>query len=277
MRHGMNSMKSARFAAILALLGLTAPEVLRAQVGVPPRGGTLAAAWAQAMAGVVKSTLCTNFLAQGGGATPAQGAACLTAAGFAGSANAVAIRSAAPEELTAANVLLKELAHRQLDQLNQRLEYWRAPDHAQQFAALPLLASLNPQETVAQSGGLSQDFGRWGVFANLAGDSGRRSATDLTDSFDLRGFNLTAGADYRLRSAWVIGGIAGYMDERAEFDATPGTGGPPQHSRVRLPAEGQHQRQTARRSGSVGWQQLNQRLERTGSYVDPIHLDAGGK
>jgi len=139
----MNSMKSARVIAILALLGLAAPEVLRAQVGVPPRGATLAVAWAQAMASVVNSTLCTNFLQQGGGATPEQGAACLTAAGFAGSANAVAIRSAAPEELTAANVLLKELAHRQLDQLNQRLEYWRAPDHSQQFAALPLLASLN--------------------------------------------------------------------------------------------------------------------------------------
>ena len=272
----MNSMKSARFAAILALLGLTAPEVLRAQVGVPPRGGTLAAAWAQAMAGVVKSTLCTNFLAQGGGATPAQGAACLTAAGFAGSANAVAIRSAAPEELTAANVLLKELAHRQLDQLNQRLEYWRAPDHAQQFAALPLLASLNPQETVAQSGGPSRDFGRWGVFANLAGDSGRRSATDLTDSFDLRGFNLTADADYRLSSAWVIGGIAGYMDERAEFDATPGTGGRLEHSGFSLLAYGQYEGQSAYVTGSVGWQQLNQRLERTGTYVDPIHLDAGG-
>src|SRR5258707_10818951 len=213
MRHGMNSMKSARFVAILALLGLTAPEVLRAQVGVPPRGGTVAAAWAQAMAGVVKSTLCTNFLAQGGGATPAQGAACLTAAGFAGTANAVAIRSAAPEELAAANVLLKELAHRQLDQLNQRLERWQAADHSGQFAALPMLASLNPLAAVDQSGGLSQDFGRWGVFANLAGDFGSRSATDLTDSFDLNGFNVTAGADYRLSRGWVIGGIAGYTDE----------------------------------------------------------------
>src|SRR5258706_2490458 len=212
MRHVMILGKSFRAVAFLALLGLMAPELLRAQVGVPPRGASLAAAWTQAMVGVVNSTLCTNFLQQGGGATPAQGAACLTAAGFAGTANAVAIRSAAPEELAAANVVLKELAHRQLDQLNQRLEYWRAPDHAQQFAALPLLGSLNPQETGAQSGGPSRDFGRWGVFANLAGDSGRRSATDLTDSFDLRGFNLTADADYRLSSAWVIGGIAGYMD-----------------------------------------------------------------
>ena len=40
---------------------------------------------------------------------------------YRGAAKAVAIRSAAPEEMTAANVLLKELAHRQLDQLNQRL------------------------------------------------------------------------------------------------------------------------------------------------------------
>jgi len=272
----MNPMKSARVIAILALLGLAAPDALRAQVGVPPRGPTLAVAWAQAMASVVNSTLCTNFLQQGGGATPEQGAACLTAAGFAGSANAVAIRSAAPEELTAANVLLKELAHRQLDQLNQRLEYWRAPDHSQQFAALPLLASLNPQESAAQSGGLSQDFGRWGIFANLAGDFGSRSATDLTDSFDLNGFNVTAGADYRLSRGWVIGGIAGYTDERAVFDAAPGTGGRLEHKGFSLLAYGQYEGQSAYVTGSLGWQQLDQRLERSGSYVDPAHLDAGG-
>src|SRR5712672_3235822 len=247
MRHVMIPGKSFRVIAALALLGLMAPELLRAQVGVPPRGATLAAAWTQAMVGVVNSTLCTNFLQQGGGATPAQGAACLTAAGFAGTANAVAIRSAAPEELSAANVLLKELAHRQLDQVNQRLERWQAGDHSGQFAAQPMLASLNPQAVVDQPGGLSGDFGRWGVFGNLAGDFGSRSATDLTDRFDLNGFNVTAGVDYRLNRGWVIGGIAGYTDERAVFDAAPGTGG-----------------------------QLDQRLERRGTYIDPAHLDAGG-
>ncbi|HEX9472937.1 MAG TPA: autotransporter outer membrane beta-barrel domain-containing protein [Steroidobacteraceae bacterium] len=272
----MISGKSFRVAAVLALLGLMAPELLRAQVKGPPRGATLAAAWTQAMAGVVNSTLCTNFLQQGGGVTPAQGAACLTAAGFAGTANAVAIRSAAPEELTAANVLLKELAHRQLDQLNQRLERWHAADHSGQFAALPRLASLNPQEAVDQSGGLSQDFGRWGVFTNLAGDFGSRSATDLTDSFDLRGFNLTTGADYRLSRGWVIGGIAGYTDERAVFDAAPGTGGRLEHSGFSLLAYGQYEGQSAYVTGSLGWQQLDQRLERSGTYVDPAHLDAGG-
>src|SRR5258708_3383000 len=276
MRHVMISGKSFRVAAVLALLGLMAPELLRAQVKGPPRGATLAAAWTQAMAGVINSTLCTNFLQQGGGVTPAQGAACLTAAGFAGTANAVAIRSAAPEELTAANVLLKELAHRQLDQLNQRLERWHAADHSGQFAALPLLASLNPQEAVDQSGGLSQDFGRWGVFTNLAGDFGSRSATDLTDSFDLRGFNLTTGADYRLSRGWVIGGIAGYTDERAVFDAAPGTGGRLEHSGFSLLAYGQYEGQSAYVTGSLGWQQLDQRLERSGTYVDPAHLDAGG-
>src|SRR5258707_9140233 len=132
MRHVMISGKSFRVVAVLALLGLMAPELLRAQVKGPPRGATLAAAWTQAMAGVVNSTLCTNFLQQGGGVTPAQGAACLTAAGFAGTANAVAIRSAAPEELSAANVLLKELAHRQLDQLNQRLER-RSEEHTSEL------------------------------------------------------------------------------------------------------------------------------------------------
>ncbi len=268
--------KSLRVVAALAFLGLMAPELLRAQVKGPPRGATLAAAWSQAMVGVVNSTLCTTFLQQGGGATPAQGAACLTAAGFAGTANAVAIRSAAPEELSAANVLLKELAHRQLDQLNQRLERWRGADRSGHAAALPWLASLNPQESADQSGGLSQDFGRWGAFANLAGDFGSRSATDLTDSFDLRGFNLTAGADYRLSRGWVIGGVAGYSDERAVFDAAPGTGGRLEHRGFSLLAYGQYEAQSAYVTGSLGWQQLDQRLERTGTYVDPAHLDAGG-
>src|SRR5258708_3727995 len=104
---------------------------------------------------------------------------------------------------------------------------------------------MNPQEAVDQSGGLSQDFGRWGVFTNLAGDFGSRSATDLTDSFDLRGFNLTTGADYRLSRGWVIGGIAGYTDERAVFDAAPRTGGRPEHSRFILPAYRQYARQWA--------------------------------
>jgi len=118
------------------LLGLMAPELLRAQVGFPPRGATLAAAWTQAMVRCRQFHAVHQLSSTGRRRHARQGAACLTAAGFAGTANAVAIRSAAPEELSAANVLLKELAHRQLDQLNQRLERWQAGDHSGQFAAL---------------------------------------------------------------------------------------------------------------------------------------------
>jgi len=273
----MKQMKSARVAAVLALLILLTPALLQAQVNVPPRGGTtLASAWSQAMSGIATDKFCANFLAQGAGATPAQGSACLTAAAFAGAASAVASRSAAPEELGAANVLLKELAHRQLDQLNQRLRQRRAAARPQRLASLPLLVSLNPQETVAQSSGLSRDFGRWGVFGNLAGDFGRRSATDLTDGFDLNGFNITAGTDYRVNTAWVVGTIAGYTSERARFDTTPGTGGRLQHKGFSLLLYGQFERQSFYLTGSLGWQQLDQQLERDTTYIDPIHLDTGG-
>src|SRR5258708_37331908 len=125
---------------------------------------------------------------------------------------------------------------------------------------------MNPQEAVDQSGGLSQDFGRWGVFTNLAGDFGSRSATDLTDSFDLRGFNLTTGADYRLSRGWVIGGIAGYTDERPVFDAAPGTGGRLEHSRFSLLAYRQYEGQSADLTGPPVWQQLGQPPERPGTY-----------
>lgn len=273
----MKYLKSLRVAAVLAPLALLTPAVLRAQAKGPPRGGTtLASSWSQAMSGVATDKFCANFLAQGAGATPAQGSACLTAAAFAGSANAVASRSAAPEELTAVNVLLKELAHRQLDQLNQRLQHRRAAGRPQRFASLPLLVSLNPQETVAQSSGWSQDFGRWGVFGNLAGDFGRRSATDLTDGFDLNGVNITAGTDYRVTTPWVVGTIAGYTDERARFDTTPGSGGRLEHKGFSLLMYGQYEGQSFYLTGSLGWQQLAQRLERNSAYIDPIHLDAGG-
>src|SRR5258708_32541276 len=121
---------------------------------------------------------------------------------------------------------------------------------------------MNPQEAVDQSGGLSQDFGRWGVFTNLAGDFGSRSATDLTDSFDLRGFNLTTGADYRLSRGWVIGGIAGYTDERAVFGAAPGTGGRLEHSDFSLLADGQYAGQSAHPTGPLGCQRTDSALER---------------
>jgi uncharacterized protein YhjY with autotransporter beta-barrel domain len=273
----MKQSNTVRAIALTALFGLLTPEAPRAQVNGPPRGGaTLVNAWNQAMSGVAADKFCANFLAQGAGATPAQGSACLTAAAFAGTANAVAVRSAAPEELTAANVLLKELAHRQLDQLNQRLQHRRESAHPQSLALVPMLASLDPRRNVGQFSELSRDFGRWGLFGNLAGDSGRRSATDLTDGFDLSGFNATAGADYRVNSAWVVGGIAGYRDERARFDTTPGTGGRLEHSGFSLLMYGQYEGQSFYLTGSLGWEQLDQRLERNSAYIDPIHLDAGG-
>jgi uncharacterized protein with beta-barrel porin domain len=276
----MKQMKSGRLSAVLALLALLAllsPTLLRAQAtGAPPGRSSLTATWSQVMSGIATDPFCAQFLAQGAGATPAQGSACLTAAAFAGTANAVASRSAAPEELGADNVLLKELAHRQLDQLDQRLKDRRGSANPGQLAYVPLLVSLNPQETVAQSSGWSKDFSRWGVFGNLAGDFGRRSATDLTDGFDLNGFNITGGADYRVNRAWVLGAIAGYTDERAGFDATPGSGGRLEHKGFSLLMYGQYEAQSFYMTGSLGWQQLDQRLERNIAYIDPIHLDAGG-
>ncbi len=273
----MKQMKSVRAAAVLALLALWTPALLRAQANAPPPGKTsLTAAWSQAMNAIATDKFCAAFLARGAGATPDQGSACLTAAGFARSANAVASRGAAPEELGADSVLLKELAHRQLDQLDQRLRDRRGSEYPERLAAVPLLVSLDPQATVAQSSGLSKDFGRWGVFGNLAGDIGRRSATDLTDGFDLNGFNITGGADYRLNAASVVGAIAGYTDERASFDTTPGTGGRLEHKGYSLLVYGQYEAQSFYLTGSLGWQQLDQRLERNIAYIDPIHLDAGG-
>ena len=272
----MKQMNSVGAAVVLALLALWAPAVLRAQVIGQPGRSALTAAWSQAMGAIATNPFCANFLAQGGGATPEQGNACLTAAAFGGTANAVASRGAAPEELGANNVLLKELAHRQLDQLNQRLRDRRGSQYPERLAALPLLVSLDPQATVAQSSSLSGDFGRWGVFGNFAGDFGRRRATDLTDGFDLNGFNITGGADYRLNAAWVVGAIAGYTDERARFDSTPGSGGRLEHQGYSLLMYGQYEAQSFYLTGSLGWQHLDQRLERNIAYIDPIHLDAGG-
>ena len=272
----MKQMKSVRVTAVLALMALSTPALVQAQANGAPGRQSLTAAWSQAMSGVATGTFCANFLAQGAGATPAQGNACLTAAAFAGTANAVASRGAAPEELGANNVLLKELAHRQLDQLDQRRRDRRGSEYPERLAALPLLVSLDPQATVAQSSSLSQDFGRWGMFGNLAGDSGRRSATDLTDAFDLNGFNMTGGADYRLTRAWVVGAIAGYTDERARFDTTPATGGRLEHKGFSLLMYGQYEAQSFYLTGSLGWQRLDQRLERQVAYLDPIHLDGGG-
>lgn len=73
----------------------------------------------------------------------------------------------------------------------------------------------------ASGGGASADmadgFSRWGGFLNGSYGWGDKEATGNENAFDIDGYEITLGADYRVNDQWVVGTVAGYSNGEIDF------------------------------------------------------------
>ncbi|MGD8429343.1 MAG: autotransporter outer membrane beta-barrel domain-containing protein [Ectothiorhodospiraceae bacterium] len=92
-----------------------------------------------------------------------------------------------------------------------------------------LVASLNDALTLGLANGtttLNGDWRRLGIFVNGDFGFGEKDTSDREDGFDYDSRGVTAGVDYRLTEALVLGGAVGYSRLSADFKkSTNVTGG----------------------------------------------------
>jgi len=103
------------------------------------------------------------------------------------------------------------------------------PDGALPLSFLPtnLLAANAAQEESAEGQDLGPDFGRWGFFASGTIGRGKFRDGSRTPDYDYDSGNLTAGVDYRLSDAIILGAGIGYSrhttdlrDDGGELDTS---------------------------------------------------------
>ena len=90
----------------------------------------------------------------------------------------------------------------------------------QRIDGTQLAALLGP----LTGGGASADGGelggRLGFFINGNLGYGNRDTTELEEGFDSDVYNITAGVDYRLSDAMILGAAVGYSNTNADFDTS---------------------------------------------------------
>jgi uncharacterized protein with beta-barrel porin domain len=72
------------------------------------------------------------------------------------------------------------------------------------------------------SGAAADDdaYSRLGGFINYSGSSGDKAPTPWEDAFDVDGYDLTLGADYRFNSEWIGGVVLGLTNQEIDFDSS---------------------------------------------------------
>ncbi len=73
-------------------------------------------------------------------------------------------------------------------------------------------------------GGASADSinSKYGTFISARISTGNRDTTDGETGYDIDGYNVTAGMDYRFTDSFVMGAAVGYASTDADFDANAG-------------------------------------------------------
>ena len=119
-----------------------------------------------------------------------------------------AVQTVVTEEIASTRTMNKEIAAGQINSAIGRLSALRS--------------------AIATGGGASADITpKWGVFLNSHYGFGDRDGTDREDAFDYDRWGVTAGADYRVSDALVLGGLLSYSNIDSNFDVTeavPGGG-----------------------------------------------------
>lgn len=116
----------------------------------------------------------------------------------------------------------------QFDNLRQRLNQLRSGQggvnlsgltlaNASGMMPLSLLSTLLQDDTDVGSGEVGADFGRWGFFASGTIGRAKQDARSATPEYDYDTNGLTAGVDYRVNEAWVVGAALGYTQQDTEL------------------------------------------------------------
>ena len=61
-------------------------------------------------------------------------------------------------------------------------------------------------------------WSRLGGFLDVNYTYGDQRASEYENAFDMHGYEISTGLDYRLDDHWVVGGILGYISETVDFD-----------------------------------------------------------
>ncbi|MCB1875839.1 MAG: autotransporter outer membrane beta-barrel domain-containing protein [Chromatiales bacterium] len=133
-----------------------------------------------------------------------------------------ALRRIAAEEISAQNSASLRNTRVRIANLGQRLYSLRAASGYAPYASLddsdvPLL-----HRTKGAGASADGDFGRMGVFLNGKYSRGDEQGDDRNPGFDFSASALTAGLDYRVSDALVVGVALDYADGKADFDDQAG-------------------------------------------------------
>jgi outer membrane autotransporter protein len=116
----------------------------------------------------------------------------------------------------------------QFDNLRQRLNQLRGGQGGVNLSGLSLatssgmmplslLSTLLQDESEGGSAEVGADFGRWGFFASGTIGRAEQDAGSATPEYDYDTNGLTAGVDYRVNEAWVVGAALGYTQQDTEL------------------------------------------------------------
>ena len=145
------------------------------------------------------------------------------------------LQAMAPEEVATQGTLLVETSNTQFSNISARLAALRAGTGGLglgQFALLvdryttplTLVASTEPMAAVEKAAVAAGDgFSRFGVFATGSLSLGDRDATDRESGFDFNAYGITAGADYRLTSNFILGLALGLSSTDIDLDNDGGS------------------------------------------------------
>lgn len=127
----------------------------------------------------------------------------------------------AVEEYNAQSSLTADFLQTQMSGLSSRISALRSGTS---------FGTLNPAtiyqgyaaNNLSGSGAAADDdaYSRLGGFINYSGSSGDKESTPWEDAFDVDGFDLTLGADYRFNSEWIGGVVLGLTNQEIDFDSS---------------------------------------------------------
>jgi outer membrane lipase/esterase len=140
-----------------------------------------------------------------------------------------ALRWTAGEEFSGQGSLNSDFVNSQLSGLASRMTALRlgASGFSVSGTGYPATGDALAYNTQADSsyraygGGASADtgdtFSRWGGFLNGSYGWGDKEATGNEDAFDLDGYEIKLGVDYRVNDNWVVGVVGGYSNGEIDF------------------------------------------------------------
>ncbi len=141
----------------------------------------------------------------------------------------------AHEEVSAQGRIVIETAKRQSASIHRRLTALRAGARGISLSGLSINidGQTLPESVVSalfgdgarggSAGGETQGIAsRWGAFVNANVIIGDRDKTDRGTGFDFRARGVTAGADYRISEALVVGSALGYASKDSDFKGDAG-------------------------------------------------------